>query len=238
MDSGQSLLLLQELCPSIAAAAPKDISEEQLLQILDAREKARAARDWNRADAIKDALSSTAGVEVYDKERCWTKADGTRGNFGGFGKGRCTLTDDDIAKLLRERQDARGARDFAKADAIKAELKEKGVETLDKEGIWIACDGRRGMYVRGAAAACAAAGGNATGRIATGGGMVAGGMNNEVKSISTEALERLIVEREQARQLRDYATADRIKGAAPPSLDALLTATHECDRLKTSTHSH
>ena len=210
---GKSLLLLQELCPSIAAAAPKDISEEQLLQILDAREKARAARDWNRADAIKDALSSTAGVEVYDKERCWTKADGTKGHFGGFGKGRCTLTDDDIAKLLRERQDARGARDFAKADAIKAELKEKGVETLDKEGIWIACDGRRGMYGsantsagrRNTSAPPQGGGGAPHGRGPA--GFRQGGGFYQPPGLTHSQIELLVAQRERARRTKDFITA-------------------------------
>ena len=145
-DGGQELL--RELCPDIGEGtdAVVDLNEEQLLQILDRRDKAREARDWDRADSIKAALKSAAGVDVYDKERCWVKADGTRGQFGLMAGQKCALSDLEIAKLLRERQEARDQRDFVKADAIKVELKGKGVETFDKEGMWVACDGRKGTY--------------------------------------------------------------------------------------------
>jgi cysteinyl-tRNA synthetase len=46
------------------------------------------------------------------------------------------VLDSDIEKLIAERQAARKAKDFAKADAIRAQLLDMGIELLDtREGV-------------------------------------------------------------------------------------------------------
>ena len=54
---------------------------------------------------------------------------GVLGFFAGFGKDE--MLDEDIDKMIAERQEARKAKDFTRADEIRDELKELGIVLED-----------------------------------------------------------------------------------------------------------
>ncbi len=56
--------------------------------------------------------------------------------LGIFGKAECEMLDEDIEKLIEERQEARHQRNFARSDEIRDSLAEKGIVLEDtKEGV-------------------------------------------------------------------------------------------------------
>jgi hypothetical protein len=83
-------------------------------------------------------------VELFDKEKLWKSTDGRLGILGGFGVGG-SLSDSEISVLVKRRETARQARDYATADKIRQDLKTHGVDISDKDGMWKAHDGRMGM---------------------------------------------------------------------------------------------
>ena len=58
------------------------------------------------------------------------------GILGIFTQRKEVSLEEEVERLIQERQDARKAKDFARADAIRAELLEKGIQLLDtREGV-------------------------------------------------------------------------------------------------------
>jgi cysteinyl-tRNA synthetase len=189
--SGDHIALLKELCPGVSEVNVRAISEVNLLLVLEKREQVREEKDWARADAIKMALRAV-GLEVYDKDKTWLKVDGSRGSFGGKIGRKCSMNEADIEQSLRLRAEARSRRDFNKADTIKAELKGKGVEVYDKDGVWVTCDGRQGRT-----------------RISP--PTAAHDSGSGVSTMGTAEIERMLSQRETARAQKDYGKADCIK---------------------------
>lgn len=58
------------------------VNEDAVQKILMARDEARSARDWNRADALREDLYNKHSVTVQDKEMTWTVGEGRRGSHG------------------------------------------------------------------------------------------------------------------------------------------------------------
>ena len=100
--------------------------------------------DLNTADAI------AAVFELVKFAKTEASSRGSRAFAGAIKKEILELTeilglkaerreevlDEDIEKLIRERQEARKARDFARADAIRDELLSKGILLEDtREGV-------------------------------------------------------------------------------------------------------
>jgi len=110
------------------------------------RERLRASGDYDAADNIRRELSSQ-GVEVYDADRMWRAADGRTGVIvtGGH-QGKCRMKDKDIQRKIKQREEARSAKDWKKADSMRDELRTQGVELIDKQKSWTTTDGRHGNY--------------------------------------------------------------------------------------------
>ena len=56
---------------------------------------------------------------------------------------------EDVQALLKKREEARKAKDWTTADALRTELRALGVQLFDQEGVWKGADGNMGMYTSG-----------------------------------------------------------------------------------------
>ena len=100
----------------------------------------RAARKL--ADALRDVLRDQLekhGVYLDPKENKWHSADGRTGAILVS-----TLCDEDIGKILANRQAARLRHDYKAADRLRDQLNEQCVSVDDKKNRWDAADGRSG----------------------------------------------------------------------------------------------
>ena len=102
----------------------------------------RRERDYAAADEIREELRSRFRVIVDDRQKSWWVDDDSssngrrRGDRGGdryaqSGRGGSDGDTADIEAMLQERDDLRRSRDFNGADAIRDELKSKGVALMD-----------------------------------------------------------------------------------------------------------
>ena len=127
------------------------IDAEILAQVAQ-REQARAGKDWELADRIRDEMRAK-GVEVHDREKTWRTNNGRRGiigsnaisqmNTNGAYSGGVQMTDDEITSLVTQREKARQARDYTTADQIREQLQSQGVKLFDKEKVWRRDHGRK-----------------------------------------------------------------------------------------------
>jgi len=128
-------------------------------------------------------------VEVSDKEKAWRSNDGRHGAIilGTTllaAAGGCAMTDEQINAKINEREDARRMKDWGAGDRIREELRAVGCEVNDREKVWRTTDGRRGRVGGGAA---------------------------PVMSMGSTQIEQLIQERQQAREMKDYARSDELR---------------------------
>jgi len=172
-----------------AYAAPGGaITDQQINALVEEREKFRASKDWAEADRIREQLRGY-GVEVSDKEKAWRSNDGRHGAIilGTTllaAAGGCAMTDEQINAKINEREDARRMKDWGAGDRIREELRAVGCEVNDREKVWRTTDGRRGRVGGGAA---------------------------PVMSMGSTQIEQLIQERQQAREMKDYARSDELR---------------------------
>ena len=103
------------------------------------REQARARRDYKAADVLRDQLEKH-GVYLDPKENKWHSADGRTGAILVS-----TLCDEEIGKILANRQAARLRHDYKAADRLRDQLNEQCVSVDDKKNLWDAADGRNGQ---------------------------------------------------------------------------------------------
>lgn len=177
---------------------------EEIVELVYSREQARYAKDWARADQLRDQLSAL-GVTLFDKTNQWKATDGRSGHIPTFSELEASngapppvreaveepaeesppLDDAEaqIRHLIQLREQARAAKDFAQSDRLRDELKDMGVELLDKEKLWRTKTGLQGCIIgyRGAAGA------------------------------TDKEINILVREREKARQGSDFALADQIR---------------------------
>lgn len=122
------------------------LSEEQIQKVDDLVSKYEAAMDddLNTADAISVIfelvrLSNTTINEHSSKAYCEKIVNTVKllcGILGIETKREETLLDEEIERLIEERQQARKSRDFARADEIRNMLQEKGILLEDtREGV-------------------------------------------------------------------------------------------------------
>ena len=120
------------------AGAPR-LSIEEVEKTLVHREQARARRDYKAADVLRDQLEKH-GVYLDPKENKWHSADGRTGAILVS-----TLCDEEIGKILANRQAARLRHDYKAADRLRDQLNEQCVSVDDKKNLWDAADGRKGQ---------------------------------------------------------------------------------------------
>mmetsp|Transcript_108379 Transcript_108379/g.324108 ORF Transcript_108379/g.324108 Transcript_108379/m.324108 type:complete len:385 (+) Transcript_108379:62-1216(+) len=199
--------------------SPFAASYEEIISLVVSREQARSAKDWTLADSIREKLSGM-GVSLQDKSNTWRSNDGQTGRIPTWseieaghtpesimaaqemrasGMSTSDGTEPHIKRLVQMREQARAQKDWAQSDKLREELRALGVDIFDKEKIWRSRTGASGVII---------------------GYRGAGGPTD--LEIST-----LMVQREKARQLGDFATSDMIR-------DELKTAgVHIQDREKT-----
>ena len=109
--------------------------------------------------------------------------------------GAAALSDDEIDRLVKEREQARFTSDYKTADRLRDTLEKHGVHLDTKENKWQAADGRSGpigpVNISAAHAQKAARAG--------------------APKMPVEEIESILVQREQARARRDYKTADVLR---------------------------
>jgi len=158
------------------------VPEEEILRLVAQRQSFRQARRFAESDAIREELRSM-GIELYDKEKEWRSRDGRRGMLFTAGPIECMLADEIIQEMILDREEARRGKDFARADMVRDELRNHGVELDDKEAIWRTAGGRMGTYT--------------------------GGPQPPV--INGETIRQLVAERERLRAQQNFEAADELR---------------------------
>lgn len=206
VDAGAASAPPRPVAIPIARPRPSAAPDEHVRALVVKREQARFSRDFDAADKLRDQLAKL-GVSLDDQARTWRAADGRSGPIppvnvsemhaqkAARAAGGSSLSDEEIERLVREREQARCTGDFKTADRLRDQLERHGVHLDPKEGKWQAADGRSGpigMVNISAAYAHKAARAGAP-------------------RLSDEEIQRILVQREQARARRDYKTADILR---------------------------
>jgi len=177
-------------------------SLEEIVKLMVMRERARSAKDWSLADSIRLRLSEM-GVTLFDKTSTWRSNDGRSGRIPSWSELEAGETPESIIAaqatkmqsagghpeahrikaLVQQREQARSAKDFARCDEIREELRAMGVEVFDKEKMWRAKNGASGVVI---------------------------GFHGPNGPTDLE-IATLVVQREKARQASDFGTADMIR---------------------------
>jgi len=123
--------------------SPED--EDYVMEKIDERSMAKQDRDFETADAIRDALTKEFNVVIDDRKRQWSVGgdfgeDSARRRDGYTRRGGGGLRDDEVAvitNMLSERAQAKKDRDFALADDLRDELRNTyNVAIDDKNREW------------------------------------------------------------------------------------------------------
>jgi len=93
-------------------------------------------------------------------------------------------SEEDILRLLCQRESLRQARRFSESDAIREELRAMGIELFDKEREWRSHDGRRGTLFTAGPAEC---------------------------TLSDEEIQSMVQEREDSRSTKEWERADAMR---------------------------
>jgi hypothetical protein len=193
---------------AVAPAKPKAnavsgaATDDSVRTLVTKRETARFARDFETADKLREQLSRL-GVALDDQNKTWRSGDGRTGPITAVNVselhaqkaakgGAAPLSDEEIDRMVKEREQARFTLDYKTADKIRETLEKHGVHLDTKENKWQAADGRSGpigpVNISAAHAQKAARSG--------------------APKMALDEIEKLLVLREQARARRDYKTAD------------------------------
>eukprot|EP00811_Abedinium_folium_P027636 NODE_4213_length_1920_cov_7.063581.p1 GENE.NODE_4213_length_1920_cov_7.063581~~NODE_4213_length_1920_cov_7.063581.p1 ORF type:complete len:407 (-),score=147.25 NODE_4213_length_1920_cov_7.063581:482-1702(-) len=159
-------------------------SEAEILQMAAQRESLRKQRRFAESDQIREELRSM-GVELNDRDKEWHSQDGRTGVLFTAGPHECTLSDAEILGKVKEREEARRMKDFGRADELRDELRENGVELDDRESAWRTSGGRAGTY--------------------------AGGATPVTRRTTSAAVQKIVAERERLRAAQDFEGADELR---------------------------
>lgn len=120
-----------------------DISNdlEEIEKLILERSFCRAERLFKRSDELRDDLLRRFDVRVNDKMQLWSV--GGQQSWGQTYR-PYTMSDrskvpsdvDEIETLVRQRDEARGNKDFVRADTIRNELLDKSIIVDDKKRMW------------------------------------------------------------------------------------------------------
>ena len=123
------------------------MSDAEVARLVARREEARAAKDYKLADRMRDDLNAKG---VYVDDRMWRTIDGRSGIVGVKASDPAeSLTEDQIAELVAEREEAHRTGQFDERDRVRDQLRAAGVSLVDtpgKHSTWRTHDGRVGVY--------------------------------------------------------------------------------------------
>ena len=108
-------------------------TDETVRALVSKRESARLARDFESADKLREQLSRL-GITLDDQNKVWRSADGRSGPITAVNiselhaqkaakSGAATLSDDEIDRLVKEREQARFTSDYKTADVLREPLR-------------------------------------------------------------------------------------------------------------------
>jgi len=200
-------LITVELGDEVDADAVKAL-RDNIESLIQERDEAKAVRDYNVADAIREDLRDMYNIEIRDREREWSIG----GQFepppepykmSPFSQEPTTITRDEVDDMLQDRDAARAERAYAVADDIKFLLLEDHNIVIDDKLKQWAVHGYFGndndKDDRGSR------GGNERPSTFTRRG--GGSLTDE----DIESVEQLLAERTDCKRDRDFAAADRIR---------------------------
>lgn len=125
-------------------------NEGEIATLILNRERARKAKDWSDADNLRRKLKDM-NVSIHDKEKVWIASGmglvGLIPEWGGSSsepKLPSRIPQEGVNKLIRERENSRASKDWARADQIRDVLKQVGITFHDKQGTWKSLDGMFG----------------------------------------------------------------------------------------------
>lgn len=160
------------------------LGDTDILNQISQREEARRSKDFGTADMIRDELRKN-GVELNDKDRTWQTGNGRSGTYSGTSTQSGQMPGVTIKQLVAERERLRAAQDYDGADELRNQLAQMGVDLNDAEKIWRSTDGQTGVIV-------------------TGGADVDCPLNDM-------EINRMVQQREDKRNSKDWMAADRIR---------------------------
>lgn len=106
---------------NVSQTATNTAEAQEIEQLIEKRNQARANKDWATADAIRDELKARNIVlEDTPNGVKWHKEEATP-----------TVDTKWIEEMIANRTQAKANKDWATADAIRDELKAKGITLID-----------------------------------------------------------------------------------------------------------
>jgi hypothetical protein len=151
----------------------------------------------------------------------WTTTDGRKGIIGVSGEALkidgMTPSQDELMKMLEDRQEARRNKDFATSDRLRLELRARGVTVSDQTNTWTSVDGSRGSlqpptYVP------AAGGYHGHGAAATAAHVDVHNYSALLdvavqtgRPVETAVIQAALEDREKMRKAKDFANSDRVR---------------------------
>ncbi len=190
--------------PYLRAAADDDphVDVDAVNVLLAERAAARAAANFDAADAIRETLRADHSVVVSDRDLTWFVATGgysrsaTDRAYDGADDG---LDMDEVGRLLAARDAARADRAFERADELRDELRSRfHIIVSDRDRTW---------FVDQRAARGEEGGGGGSRRRA-------GGYTRDTRDesvVDVDAVEELLSQRNDARRQRDFDLADELR---------------------------
>lgn len=128
--------------------------EKEIQLLVDERSKTRALKDYISADAIKEELLQRFNVVILDKAGQWIcRSKGLSGPLNAkkfdmelryHNEATAPISTERIQYLIDMRSVAMKRRDDETNKKIKLELRNHNVSIYDREGEWVAGDGRKG----------------------------------------------------------------------------------------------
>lgn len=119
------------------------------------------------------------------------------------------ISTEEINRLVRQREQARAAKDWGLADSIRERLQAAGVALFDKTSGWRSGDGRTGRIPKFSDLGEAAPGPAPKQELQYGGPMLDAPM--PIEAGEDFHIGQLVMQREQARAAKDFAESDRLR---------------------------
>eukprot|EP01059_Diplonema_ambulator_P002317 TRINITY_DN1197_c0_g1_i3.p1 TRINITY_DN1197_c0_g1~~TRINITY_DN1197_c0_g1_i3.p1 ORF type:complete len:267 (+),score=46.24 TRINITY_DN1197_c0_g1_i3:46-801(+) len=115
----------------------ESVDSAKVQKMCDKRQLLRKARNYDAADDIQAELKRM-GVETDDKRCEWYSKCGKRGTYDTFGRRQraSSVDSEEVDDICQQRQNAKNAKDYRRADELRDELHHLGVSLSDNDCTW------------------------------------------------------------------------------------------------------